>query len=171
MSKVIMVSRTFPEYHPKKGEPTYFVENIWKSLWEGKLPMLHSDLSEYGLTYKYFNDHLTELVAKHHTIRAGKRWKTGDMASLRVWSGKPYRSPQITIAPDVELTVKDVQIKNLHLYIDSVYVGLLLPNQNDRISGIMENDGLTYTDFYSWFKLPCHFSGQILIWNNNNLPY
>lgn len=32
MSKVITFSRTFPAYHPRKGEPTYFVEKFWTSI-------------------------------------------------------------------------------------------------------------------------------------------
>lgn len=157
MAKVIRLSRTFQKGHPKAGEPTHFVEKALKSL-----SFIHNDTD-----VRIYQS----VSPKHHTIRAGKRWKTGDMASLRVWSGKPYRSPQIAIAPDVELTVKDVQIKNMHLYIDNAYVGLLLPNQSSKIDALIVNDGLNYADFRSWFNLPCHFVGQILIWNNQNLPY
>jgi hypothetical protein len=32
MAKVITFSRFFPAYHPRKGEPTYFVEKIWAHL-------------------------------------------------------------------------------------------------------------------------------------------
>ena len=32
MAKVITVSRTFPDYHPKAGQPTYFVEQILNAL-------------------------------------------------------------------------------------------------------------------------------------------
>jgi hypothetical protein len=30
--KPILFSRFFPAYHPKKGQPTYFVEKIWAHL-------------------------------------------------------------------------------------------------------------------------------------------
>jgi hypothetical protein len=30
MSRVLTFSRVFPAYHPKAGQPTGFVEKIWK---------------------------------------------------------------------------------------------------------------------------------------------
>lgn len=36
---------------------------------------------------------------KHHTIRAGNRFKTGDYFSPRVWSGSPYNSKQLNMRP------------------------------------------------------------------------
>lgn len=41
--------------------------------------------------------------SKEHTIRKGKRWKVGDKFSPRIWSGKPYKSKQIILAPDTEI--------------------------------------------------------------------
>ena len=32
MARIITFSRTFPAYHPKAGEPTYFVEMILNDL-------------------------------------------------------------------------------------------------------------------------------------------
>lgn len=160
MSKVITVSRTFPAYHPKKEQPTYFVEKILKAL-----PHLHprNAIVTKGLN-AFFNEQVyANALSKHHTIRAGKRWKTGDKASLRVWSGKPYRSPQIIIAPDVELVVKDFEIDiDGCIWIDGNYFA------HPEI--LAEYDGLTEDELSQWFnKVP--FSGQLLIWNNNNLPY
>ena len=99
MSKVITFSRNFPSYHPKKGAPTYFVEKVLKSIDEKHQLNVwnRSDLS-------FINQWaLTECKPKHHTIRAGNRWKVGDKFSPRVWSDKPYKSKQITIAPDIEI--------------------------------------------------------------------
>lgn len=31
MSRVITFSRTYPSYHPKAGQPTYFVEKVMNS--------------------------------------------------------------------------------------------------------------------------------------------
>ena len=158
MSKVITLSRNFMKTHPKAGEPTYFVEKVWKSL----------DIKLEGVEYDaavragFETDGL--FAPKHHTIRGGKRFKTGDKVSLRVWSDKPYRSPQITIAPDVELTVRDVEIDEMRtIWIDGVRLSV-------SCEVLALNDGLSQDDFVSWFsELP--FSGQIYIWNNNNLPY
>jgi hypothetical protein len=94
MSKVITFSRVFPKYHPKAGQPTYFVEKFLSSI-----------------NYKYydedrqFNPRLSVDIfePKHHTIRNGNRWKVGDKFSPRVWSGKPYNSKQIILSDDVEI--------------------------------------------------------------------
>lgn len=170
MSKVIMVSRTFPAYHPRKGQPTYFIEKIWKSLLNMDADVA-DHIYEVGKilpNYQYADDVLMAVdnsIPKNHTIRNGKRWHTGDKASLRVWSGLPYRSPQITIAPEVELIVKDIEITKLgQIFIDGI-------DKFHMVEAIelAKNDGLSPVDFLLWIGYP--FSGQILIWNNNNLPY
>jgi hypothetical protein len=76
--KVIIVSKVFPKKHPSAGYPTYFVQKILNSL----LPKKYKPITEIGNP------------PKHHTIRAGHRWKVGEMASIRVWTGLPYRSKQ-----------------------------------------------------------------------------
>lgn len=79
MSKVITFSRTFPAYHPKAGQPTYFVEKFWESIY------LEKSDSEWLSACKRFNFNVGLhgiYSPKHHTIRAGKRWKVGDKFSL-----------------------------------------------------------------------------------------
>lgn len=153
-----MVSRTFPTYHPKKGEPTLFVEKIIKSLVGNIKPSEYEVWDTMGLV-----DDLSGLIPKQHTMRRGKRWKDGDQASLRVWSGKPYRSKQIAIAGDVWIVVRNVEIdKDFNVKIDGKFW--------NGIAVLAANDGLTEGELRQWFcKLP--FSGQLLIWTNNNLPY
>lgn len=178
MAKVITLSRTFPKGNPKVGQPTYFVEKVWESLWKytgfrlqglETSPLLNDEVNNYQ-THDY--------TPKKHTIRGGKRWKTGDKASLRVWSGKPYNSKQIVIAPDVKLVVKDIEIdfaenegdlKNI--IIDGKFFDVFNSETcATEFPLLCENDGLSESDFLSWFgNKP--FSGQMLIWNNNNLPY
>ena len=119
MSKIITFSLTFPAYHPKAGQPTYFVEKLWnsfnvKALGETFL-MDYSDeiLLKLNKDKPYdllrsFTDSLQvkdrELLGeKHHTIRAGNRFVAGEMFSPHVWSASPYKSKQITIAPDIEV--------------------------------------------------------------------
>lgn len=93
--KVLTCSRFFPKGHPKAGQPTHFVEKIEACLadtipgWEmSKTFALHDWEPYYNCT-----------MPKGHTIRAGNRFKVGDMASLRVWSDKPYRSKQVEFCP------------------------------------------------------------------------
>ena len=106
MSRVLTFSQAFPSRHSKEGEPTFFKEKIWACLAdtiEGfKIPDHCVDWNWHA----YYNAY-----PKGHTLRAGRRWKAGDKFSPRVWSGKPYASKQIIIAPDIELVnVWDIEI-------------------------------------------------------------
>lgn len=66
--KYIMCAKTFPAYHPKAGQPTGFKDSILNG-------------------------------TKLHTLRDKKgNRETGDIVSLREWSGKPYASKQVTFA-------------------------------------------------------------------------
>src|SRR6188768_2992687 len=101
MSKVLTFSRVFPSYHPRKGKPTYFVEQIQNSLCSMNLPIYGG---EEDCPMWFLNSLTKENVGyKHHTIRGGNRFKAGDWFSPRVWSGKPYNSKQIIIAPDIQV--------------------------------------------------------------------
>ena len=152
-------SRYFPAYHPRKGEPTYFVEQIWNSLNELKLPVPKNKDLPHDFMWSILP--LSNYGAKHHTIRAGNRWKVGDKFSPRVWSGKPYNSKQIIIAPDIEIKkVWNFEIKDSEVNIN----GFLY---NGKTKDLIKNDGLEEMDFWNWFQFPNPFSGQIICWNEN----
>ena len=152
-------SRYFPAYHPRKGEPTYFVEQIWNSLNELKLPVPKNKDLPHDFMWSILP--LSNYGAKHHTIRAGNRWKVGDKFSPRVWSGKPYNSKQIIIAPDIEIKkVWNFEIKDSEVNIN----GFLY---NGKTKDLIKNDGLEEMDFWNWFQFPKPFSGQIICWNEN----
>jgi hypothetical protein len=168
MAKVITFSRVFPAYHPKAGEPTYFMEKIWRGL---PIPCCFPNVDGSVLDILEF-DKEPDMV-KHHTIRAGHRWKVGDWFSPRVWSGKPYHSKQIQFAPDIQIKkvfdfkivlVEDGMLRSYEMQI----------NGKLRSTGmeVFTNDGLTYNDFCDWFKMDSakkdiHFDGQIICWNEN----
>lgn len=172
MSRVITFSRTYPSYHPKAGQRTYFVEKILNSLFSlNGLGYSYKDLCGLNpniVPWELFKSlERSEEGLKHHTIRAGHRWKVGDWFSPRVWSGVPYNSKQITFAPDI-------QIKKIwNFNIDECGVMSLgdvgkqdyyLQEGQDKI--IAENDGLELMDFYWWFnKYP--LVAQIISWNEN----
>jgi hypothetical protein len=157
MSRVITFSRTFPSYHTKAGQPTYFAEKIVKSLhWERMHP-------PYDIRLDFNLDAYVNSSPKHHTIRAGKRWKAGDWFSPRVWSGKPYNSKQITIAPDIQIK----KVWNIGLRVRGDFKELFSGDADltgTSISSIATNDGLTVEDLLSWFNKP--FEGQIICWND-----
>jgi hypothetical protein len=164
MSKVITFSRVFPNKHPKAGQPTNFVEAIYKSLYVMKV--IPKELE--GI---FNHDAFINGFTKNHTIRKGHRFKKGDYFSPRVWgddvnlkSGRSgaYHSKQIIIAPDTEvLQTWDIEIKNNGcIFINGKFIS------GSKDVKLANNDGLTYQDLMDWFSvLP--FEGQIICWNKN----
>lgn len=156
--KVIVFSKSFPTKHPRKGEPTFFVQKI-----------LHS------LVYPNFKPVTdTGNPPKFHTIRAGFRWKVGEQFSPRIWSGKPYQSKQQEICAPLKIK----KIWPIEIYVNGKYstIGLINGNSKYRtiipVCDVASNDGLTCNDFISWFSIhpkknDNRFIGQILCWNEN----
>lgn len=174
MAKVITFSRTFPAYHPKKGQPTFFVEKFLRS-WD----QFHS--FQQILEAKMLSNEIIDIEQwrickpKHHTIRAGKRFKVGEYFSPRIWSGKPYNSKQIVIAPDTQIKkIWDFEIIAIEkpLYGEYRYFEIKI---NDKLfvnmNELSTNDGLSENDLWYWFTLSpefkkkSKFSGQIICWN------
>lgn len=109
-------STKFPNYHPKAGTETHFVEKVWLSLIDCGLISLSKacELSrQTGIgNFDMHNIRKCKLEPKGHTIRPGHKLKPGDFFSPRIWgndinpkSGRsgPYHSKQIIIAPDIEV--------------------------------------------------------------------
>jgi hypothetical protein len=200
MAKVITLSRYFPSYHPKAGQPTYFVEKVWNGFHEDALgerfymPFeediydLNSNRNISISTLMEFKDSLVKgrtnkFEPKYHTVRSGKRWKAGDKASLRVWSGVPYDSKQIILAPDIVIPkVLDVEMyystdgklpMGLTIEID----GAQYPYGCNEWIPLSQNDGLELLDMKHWFELSPdfkkekHFSGQMIFVTDVKTPY
>lgn len=156
MRHIRTLSRTFPAYHPRKGEPTFFMEKFWASIG------MNDDeiISQFIWPSDWFNQ---SHEPKHHTIRAGHHIKVGDTISFRVWSGKPYRSKQIIIAPDIE--VKNVWKIGLRIRGDfKEFYSMDTDMTMTSINQLAINDGLHINDLFSWFNKP--FEGQIICWND-----
>lgn len=167
MSRVMTFSRTFPAYHPKAGKQTYFVEKIWKGLWDAE-PSIYVAFDGYWQRYDQIfpwsdeKNNIHKHAPKWHTIRAGHRWKVGDTFSPRVWLAKPYCSIQITIAPDIEIKkIWKFEIANNNLIIDGKEMPIA------QWFNLALNDGLSVSEMLNWFKYPQEFSGQIICWNPN----
>jgi hypothetical protein len=174
MSRVITFSRTFPSYHPRKGESTYFVEQIWNGLNYLQLPVPTNKDLPHDFMWSILP--LSNYGYKYHTIRAGKRWKVGDKFSHRVWSGIPYQSKQIIIADDIEIKkVWDFEIvPKLFLYECAWYINNEYINASSKVKELATNDGLTIQELAYWLsdgkmvnskRKP--FEGQIICWNEN----
>lgn len=193
MSRIITFSEFYPKYHPKAGEPTFFVEKIWEGLARlGNLDPGNSIILQHVLDERIENYAMGRIFdPKYHTIRRGNRWRVGDWFSPRVWSGKPYRSKQIQFAPDIQVKkVWDIIICRGREYVsfkintaengNSHWILLKDIYENKTLA---LNDGLDPEDFASWFKVVSNakksheffakldtphviFSGQIICWND-----
>lgn len=156
--KVITFSKVFPTKHPKKGEPTFFVQKILHSL-------VYPDYKPVGEIGN---------PPKFHTIRAGLRWKVGEQFSPRIWSGKPYQSKQQEICGP--LTIRKIWPVEIYLSGRHTTIGKIQENSNYRLliptCDVATNDGLECDDFIDWFnihpkKQEKRFIGQILCWSDH----
>jgi len=157
MAKVIILSKTFPAYHPRKGEHTNFLVNAMQ-----------------GYSAKKHNTDTPD-GSKIHTIRNGNRWKKGDFASLRTWTDKPYCSKQeFVIEEDVEL----VEVYNISIGYEWSWIKLNKPFEkyntyysekdiNQLVEQLAKNDGLSVQDFKDWFAPSLPFTGQILVFGKD----
>ncbi len=164
MARVITFSLFYPPYHPLGGEPTNFVEKIWAGFDDELDRKAEHYIMNYPLKIEDKN-----FDPKYHTTRFGRRFKKGDYFSPRVWSGKPYRSPQIIIAPDLEIkNTWDVEIDECDVWAIGK-PGTQIKYLDDKQSAaIARNDGLTEQDLYFWFKeAKKPFLGQVICWNKN----
>lgn len=176
--KVLTFSTRYPNGHPKATKDTHFVDKILLSLVDDKtiskskcveLARLMGINEHHPLFYIDTIDQYGPTLLKHHTIRAGSRFKAGDMASLRVWSDKPYRSKQIEFAQVEVKKVWAFSISHGNFSIDTIQTGSFIPDSG--LQKLANNDGLHVDDFWSWFmihpkKKEQQFHGQIISWSD-----
>lgn len=132
---VITLSQVFPATHARAGEPTGFKEKVEAAIkqLEGEWWKLHTIRANCELWAKRF-----EKIA------------TGEAClSIRMWTGKPYRSKQVEI---LRLTREDgIGIERL-TFDRSPH---LLPNVDYKpvgVGNLANNDGLSLDDWREWFK-------------------
>lgn len=129
---VLMLSTVFPKRHPKAGEPTNFNTQICET-------KIHTIRANFELWKKRFED-----------IEDG--WAE---LSVRIWSGKPYKSKQIEIAKltkyDDEIGIQRLSFARGELYTPVIDEDKLGGRGIDVIN-LAKNDGLSLTDWESWFK-------------------
>lgn len=147
---VLMCARTFPVKHPRAGQPTDFKRKMLSGVLTGQ--------------------------AKLHTIRENyERWSqvveevNGGRAvlSCRQWKGRPYASRQ-----EEFLKVTKLGIQRIRMYMDHEIrrmnvEGVLL--SRDSVGEVIRNDGLTRSDFHSWFGYR-EFNGCIIHFSRLRYP-
>lgn len=184
MSKKITFSRTFPAYHPRKGEPTYFVEAILTQLnikyksYEYYLWLIENN-PKIGAAFlqDFWISLMKNVPPKSHTIRQHKRpLKIGEFINPNCWAGKPYNKTkegfwQIKFAPDV-LVKKTWSIDIRPYFVNDKLGGVSAILINDCFCfdwlKLASNDGLSEFELCEWFKpsLPI-YKANIICWNEN----
>ena len=153
---VAMISRTYPAYHPRKGQPTYFVEKIQLAL------NLLVEMPDYLLI---------DLDPKIHTFRGNlplwqKRIKEVQegraILSLRYWSGSPYNyqrdgSKPIEFAQLNKDSGIGIQEAIYESDFDMPFCGMAIRCEDEMFRDFpfyqtAENDGLLQKDFADWFE-------------------
>lgn len=141
-----MLSHCFPVGHCRAGENTGFAGMVKSGK---KVPTVRSN-------YAYWASIANE-------VNAGDR-----IVSLRQWSGKPYRGPQIEIARLTELTIQEVVIFNLITGLEAFVAG-----KEVSIKHLSANDGLSVKDFEGWFRphfaKSNQFKGVILFFDKKKI--
>lgn len=190
MAKVLTFSTKFPAHHKRAGEPTFFhykylsslkdeycgdsfnriIERLENHEFDNKILVSHITNVSNGVigetkVFTGAKDIIGNIESKNHTIRSlskngERRWKEGEFFSPRIWTDKPYCSKQFSIGPDKKIEkVYDIEVDGYCIYIN----GEIQPSE--VVEKLYVNDGLTHEDFVSWFKMPCQFKGQIIVWN------
>lgn len=156
---VLMVSRFFPGYHPRKGQDTNFPMQILHAVKNGtKNP--DGSTNRVGIYAAYIN--------KIHTIRGNyDLWKKRidkvnegkAVLSLRYWSGKPYHSEQVEF---LQLTKAGIQRAIINFRTASFHTTYLdwwvnegnssLDYPLEELSVVASNDGLSEYDLRAWFQ-------------------
>lgn len=129
---VITVSRTFPATHRMAGEPTGFETAIFEG----------TKIHTIRANYEYWKKRI-EAVQNGEAI-----------ISIRVWSGKPYASPQVELK---RFSKEDgVGIQKLMFHSNGLWTRSSIDNgdQIEKVSikKLSENDGLEFVDFLNWFE-------------------
>lgn len=153
---VLTVSRKFPTTHKRKGEPTFFVEKIFKGLNQ----IMPCCWCGYGCTCsKHCIIDSMQLNPKIHTIRGNyELWnkrieqvqKGEAILSIRYWSGKPYNSKQVEICQLDKDSGIGVQRYKLNEFVDMFIDNKQFDFRTARL--MAKNDGLSFKDFSEWFK-------------------
>lgn len=137
---VITVSKNFLAGHPRKGEATNFPQKILKG---EKIHTIRGN-------YKYWKKIADKVNQKEALL------------SIRMWTGKPYKSKQEELCVLRDINIKKVVFKK-EIKKDGVKAKIIIDGNTYTGYGlevIANNDGLSLDDFISWF--PKDFKGCII---------
>jgi hypothetical protein len=133
---IITISKNFPAYHIKKGQPTNFALNYLKKIKK------HTIRGNYAFWKKRIDE-----------VNAGVA-----QLEIRQWTGKPYASKQTVIdilfKGEVSIQKCNVAININAPHVPFITIDDLVIINYFQVLEVVQNDGLTKEDFVSWFKAP-----------------
>lgn len=130
----ISVARNFLAKHPRKGQPTNFIESIEN----------YTKIHTIRANFEYWQKAIAEVQKENAYI------------SLRYWSGLPYKSEQVEFKKLFNTDNIGIEKLTFEKELEEEYTALTGQNQfsyqsNIDIKLLAQNDGLSLMDFYSWF--------------------
>lgn len=135
---VLTLIKEFPAYHPRKGEPTNFLEKFLNGQTKtSDCRKIHTIRANYTLWAKRIAD-----------VQRGEA-----VLSVRQWTGRPYMSKQTTIAT---LTAEDgvglQQLTDIDTNAYCFYPCVRIDKRNIDKVLVAKNEGLSLDDWREWFK-------------------
>lgn len=124
---VLIVSQRFPQTHKRKGENTYFPGQILDGI------KIHTIRANYDLWAK-----------RIAMINKGEA-----LLSVRHWSDKPYRSPQIEFDEYTTVGIEKLTFKHGRFHHPLVNGEFITDGMSPTFA---KNDGLSFVDFNDWFR-------------------
>lgn len=151
--------------HPRAGQDTHFVEKFLNAMNvdytnANYLELLNTLNPDYNCNDFFHSLKENVFTSKYHTCRGGNHFKTGDLISIRVWSGAAYKSKQIKLLPDIAVT------NTYDLYMNKKCQAYINRKTVADITLLANNDGLSVQDFKDWFNSKKIMIGQIISWTN-----
>lgn len=158
---VLMISKAFMKGHPRAGQPTHFREKILNKNGE------HHLKDDRGLIYlakiTTIRENYPYWARIAEEVNAGR-----GVLSLRQWTKSPYNyqrdgSKQEEFLQLTKMGVQKITIKkilNVHisegtpLSIGFDFSIFIDGKASKQVGDLPTNDGLTQSDFRSWFKKP-----------------
>ena len=155
---VLILSRTFPKWHPRAGEPTYFNQKLMRAVYRD---FSNIDVVDREWIKPSVRDRF--IPAKLHTLRGNyERWKkiidevrSGEAElSVREWSGIPYRSHQVEIQRFTNrdyISVQKLVWEEEGLRNGTEYTLRIDGKFFNNYTMLANNDGLSLEDWRAWF--------------------
>ncbi len=157
---IITLSREFLKGHPRAGQATYFADKflLGQNIVTDKCVLCRAERGELWQKIHTIRGNYDLWAARIAEVQRGEA-----VLSIRQWTGKPYNSPQTTLAvltAEHGVGVQKVVFDAWGEYSIRRMKGSRAPKYriDDDARGFLDveaiayNDGLSFNDFADWFE-------------------